>query len=208
MYKQNLLGGGKTNCIEGVVDKNLKIVNEYASKSFIQSNMERNFFEMPFSSFLNLPNLLSMGVIVSSLPPPILNLEPKKAIATRYDTYKQEALKESMKHWGIVDIEGDGSFSRFNDISSDCLDYSIVNLVDQSTEQSTQEGRKSPNTKCQPPRDLFGDYFSLKVASLRGEYADSFSKDLLELKTFTSSFSDRVDQITAIVSKINQKPAY
>lgn len=74
MYNSFLLGGGKTYSIENILDENYKIVQKFAGTSFIQAQHTNNFFELLLKN-LNLPSLVHLGVVVQTLPPPILNLK-------------------------------------------------------------------------------------------------------------------------------------
>ncbi len=75
-YAQNILSGGKAATIEKILDENLKIADKFAPSSFVQAKMTKMFFGLSLKN-LDLPSLLHIGVIVSRLPPPILNLTPK-----------------------------------------------------------------------------------------------------------------------------------
>jgi hypothetical protein len=61
--------------VESVLDQNFKIVKEFAGTSFVQAQHTNNFFELLLKN-LNLPSLAHLGVVVSTLPPPMLNLDP------------------------------------------------------------------------------------------------------------------------------------
>ena len=126
MYNMLLLGGGKTPTIEGVLDENFKIVQKFAGTSFIQAQHTNNFFELLLKN-LKLPDLVHLGVVVQTLPPPILNLkggdtprgEPKvsseekefkeitagafKDYGIRYD--KQNVIDDNQSQMGIRNVE-------------------------------------------------------------------------------------------------------
>jgi hypothetical protein len=79
-YSQNILGG-KTDTIEYVLDQNLKIANTFAGSSLVQSKMTNLFFGLSLKD-LNLPGMLHIGAVVSSLPPPLLNLKKNPSSLT------------------------------------------------------------------------------------------------------------------------------
>jgi len=78
-YSQNILGG-KTDTIEYILDQNLKIANTFAGSSLVQAKMTNLFFGLSLKD-LNLPSMLHIGAVVSSLPPPLLNLKKESGSA-------------------------------------------------------------------------------------------------------------------------------
>ena len=57
-----------------MLDENLKIVKKFAGTSFIQAQHTNNFFELLLKN-LKLSELVHLGVVVQTMPPPILNLK-------------------------------------------------------------------------------------------------------------------------------------
>lgn len=80
-YGQDILAGGKAQTIEKILDENLKIANAFAGTSLVQTKMPTQFFGSPFKNF-NLPSMAHLRVVVSKLPPPILNLPPGEEAVT------------------------------------------------------------------------------------------------------------------------------
>lgn len=77
MYSDTLLGGGKNYSIQTILEQNFKIVTNLAGASFIQAKHTNNFFQLLLKD-LNLPSMAHIGVVVTSLPAPILNLPGDK----------------------------------------------------------------------------------------------------------------------------------
>lgn len=77
MYSESLLGGGKNNSIQSILEQNYKIVTRFAGSSFIQAKHTNNFFQLLLKN-LRLPDMSHIGVVTTSLPAPILNLPGNK----------------------------------------------------------------------------------------------------------------------------------
>lgn len=125
MYDMLLLGGGKAPTIEGVLDENLKIVKKFAGTSFVQAQHTNNFFELLLKN-LNLPSLVHLGVVVQTMPPPILNLKPGSGPSGTPSTSSEEKeFKEitagAFKDYGI-------RYDKQNSIDDNQAQHAIRNV--------------------------------------------------------------------------------
>ncbi len=88
-----------------MLDENFKIVQKFGGSSFIQAGHTNNFFG-PIWKNLNLPSLTHLGVVVQTMPPPILNLNaeqsPRGASKTSSEEKEfQEITAGTFKDFGI-----------------------------------------------------------------------------------------------------------
>ena len=105
MYGSSLLGGSKTYSIQSILEQNFKIVTNFAGSSFTQAKHTNNFFELLLKN-LDLPGMAHIGVVVSSLPAPILNLPGKdtpRGAGGETETKKEftQMRTNIMKDYGI-----------------------------------------------------------------------------------------------------------
>lgn len=122
-YSHGLLGWWSST-IEWIIDKNLKIIDKTAGKSWIQADMSKLFFWLSILRQLNLPAMLHLWLEVSSLPVPILNLDNSKKIASQWDSAK--------KVWSCNDLKNTEIFSSaFHQI---WLDYIRPNYINPDLE--------------------------------------------------------------------------
>lgn len=196
MYDTMLLGGGKTYSIESVLDENYKIVQKFAGTSFIQAQHTNNFFELLLKN-LNLSSLVHLGVVVQTLPPPILNLNaaetPRGASKTSSEEKEfKEITSKTFQAYGI-------RYDKQNVIDDNQTQHAIRNLEDLNTEQAA-DGK----TASTPVPE--GNYVLAKEAGIRQGYSDSFGNDLQELRGFTQTFTDSILNVGSLSQKFSEIP--
>lgn len=184
MYQGLLLGGGRNDTIEAVLDKNFKIVQAFAGSSFIQAQHTNNFFELLLKN-LSLPSIVHLGVVVQTMPPPILNLNggdtPRGAPKVSDEEKEfQEVTACAFAESGIAD------YRKQNLIDDPKGSEAVRNLEALSTDQAAAE-----KTKSVPERPAKG-CSEVKTNRITQDFAGSFSNDLTELRSFTKSFTDSI----------------
>ncbi len=198
MYNGLLLMGTKNYSIESILQQNLKIVNHFAGSSFIQAKHTNNFFDLLLKN-IDLPSMSHIGVVVSSLPAPILNLPAKKT--PRGTPFQTDAQKEftEMKSGVFKDYGID--VRRANALSSIANNEKDLGI-------SYLEGLTSDftNAKFTPGRSFRSEYASLKEASIKNEYASGFSDDILQFEAFTKAFVNHLGNFVSLVKKLDEIP--
>lgn len=197
MYESLLLGGGNNFSVESVLDQNFKIVNEFAGSSFIQAQHTNNFFELLLKN-LNLPSLAHLGVIVTTLPPPILNInggdsprgEPK---TSSEEKEFKEVTAGTFKDFGI-------RYDKQNELDDSQVDHGISNTQGLSTDRVASEAKTAPS------KVPGGNYAMSKESGIRQSYSDSFSNDLQEFRGFTLSFTDSIMSVGSLSKRFSDIP--
>jgi hypothetical protein len=185
MYKQKLLGW-KTSSIEWVLDKHLKIIDQYAWKSMIQSNMTKNFFSLSILKNMNLPSMVYLGMVISHVPPPILNL--KKKSWKESSEFANETILERTFEQNWLD------YKTQNEFSPDYEYKTIGNCVWMEVE------------KCQwklvEQQNLFTPFISnsdIMMTKIWESYKWSVNDDIAELIWFSNTFKTNIEQITDVI---------
>jgi hypothetical protein len=198
MYDTTLLGGGNSYSIQSILEQNFKIVKEFAGSSFIQAKPTNNFFQLLLKD-MDLPSMAHIGVVVTSLPAPILNLPGEKTPRgkpSQTDAQKEFDEMESgvFKDYGL-------SVKRSNAlpiIANNERDYGISTLEALTTDHTER--------KLKPGRSFRSEYSAIKEAELKNEYADSFTSNLNQFEAFTKAFVDHIGNFTSLVQKIDEIP--
>jgi hypothetical protein len=197
-YNESLLGGGKTYTIQSVLEQNFKIVTQFAGSSFTQAKHTNNFFELLLKN-LDLPGMSHIGVVVSSLPAPILNLPGKDT--PRWASGESDSKKEFtemrtnlMKNYG-VSVKSPNALPG---IGNNNRDYGITLLDGLSTDFA--------EAKFKPARSFTTNYLPTKEAEIKNNYADSFAGDLVGFEAFTKAFVNHIGNFTSLVQKIDEIP--
>jgi hypothetical protein len=197
-YNETLLGGSKTYSIQSILEQNFKIVTHFAGSSFTQAKHTNNFFELLLKN-LDLPGMAHIGVVVTSLPAPILNLPGKDT--PRWANGESEDKKEFtemrtnlMKNYG-VSIKNPNALPGIGDNNRD---YGITLLDGLSTDFA--------EAKLKPARSFLSDYLPAKEAEIKNNYADSFAGDLVGLEAFTKAFVNHIRNFTSLVQKFDEIP--
>ncbi len=198
MYDDMLLGGGKNYSIESILQANFKIVSNFAGTSFIQAKHTNNFFELLLKD-LDLPGMSHIGVVVSSLPAPILNIpgnkSPRGAPAQSDNEKEFDELQNGVfKDYGL-DVKRPNTLSQ---IANNEKDYGISLLDGLSTD--------SARAKFTPGRKFSANYTALKQSAIKNEYYDSFSGDLVQFDAFTKAFVNHIGNFISLVQKIDEIP--
>lgn len=186
-YAQNILWGGKAATIEKILDENLKIVNTFAPSSFVQAKMTKMFFGLSLKN-LDFPSLLHIGVIVSRLPPPILNFTPETAEDEEFNKILVGTFEELWL-----------DFKRQNSLEKNNESRAIHNLTYQTTDLMNEKLDTS-----QTPQK-FG-YIRAKEMDLKKSYGDSFNDDLFELHDFTLAFTKSITSVTDVIKAMYAIP--
>jgi hypothetical protein len=122
-YESKLVGGNNKS-IEGILDKNLKITNEFAGSNFSQSAMTNQFWTT--GTKWNLPAMANIWVKVSSRTPPFLEKVEGDGGKKSNDTKSAEKegkkiLEQSFKNAWL-------DMKRKNKISGNCFEYTLSQL--------------------------------------------------------------------------------
>ncbi len=198
MYSTTLLGGGKSFSIQSVLEQNFKIVTEFAGSSFIQAKMPYNFFQLLLKD-MNLPSMAHIGVVVTSLPAPILNLPGGKT--PRGAPTQSDAEKEFDDMVSGVFTDYGLSVKRSNQlsaISNNEKDLAISNMEALTTDYAPQ--------KLEPGTEYRKKYAEMKEAELKNDYADSFTSNLNQFEAFTKALVDHIGNLSSLIKKIDEIP--
>ncbi|MDQ1343694.1 MAG: hypothetical protein QG650_414 [Patescibacteria group bacterium] len=197
MYESFLLGGSKTYTVENILDENYKIAKKFAGSSFVQAQHTNNFFELLLKN-LNLPNLMHLGVVVQTMPPPILNVKggdtPRGEPKTSSEEKEfKEVTEGTFKDFGI-------RYDKQNVIDDLQVAQCLRNSEDISTNDVTNR------SKCSPTPVPMGNYAFSKESGIRQSYSDSFSNDLQEMRGFTQTFTDSILNVGSLSKKFSEIP--
>ncbi|NDK19913.1 hypothetical protein GW819_03655 [Candidatus Gracilibacteria bacterium] len=197
-YTQNVLAGGQAATIEKILDQNLKIVNTFASSSFTQAKMTKNFLELSIKD-LNLPDILHIGVVVSSLPPPILNIK--------------KPASGGGNSGGNSGGSNSGEDDEFNKILIGTFEEQGLDFKRQNSLENTNEAHKVNNCFGLKTDDCsIGDiiapsgFAQAKDIEIKKSYGDSFNDDLFELHSFTVAFTKTLQTLTGLIAGLEKIP--
>ncbi|MDD2744992.1 MAG: hypothetical protein PHU93_00470 [Candidatus Gracilibacteria bacterium] len=199
MYSDTLLGGGKNYSIQTILEQNFKIVTSHAGASFIQAKHTNNFFQLLLKD-LDLPSMAHIGVVVTSLPAPILNLPGDKT--PRGKPSQTDAQKEFDAMVSGVFTDYGLSVRRSNSLSviaNNEKDYGISTLNALTTD-FTQK-------KLQIAQNYRGSYATIKEAELKNELGDSFAGNLNQFEAFTKALVDHLGNFSSLIQKIDEIPS-
>lgn len=206
MYSDTLLGGGKTYAIQSILEQNFKIVTKFAGSSFIQAKHTNNFFQLLLKN-LDLPSMAHIGVVVTSLPAPIINLPGDKT--PRGKPSQSDAEKQYNELVSGVFTDRGLDIRRSNAlpvIASNARDYGINTLEGLTTDQTDAKLRDANESVRSIKNDARSSYVALKEADLKNEYGDSFAGDLNQFEAFTKAFVDHLGNFVSLVQKIDEIP--
>lgn len=172
-------------------------MSKFAGSSFIQAQHTNNFFELLLKN-LNLPSLVHLGVVVQTMPPPILNLKPGSGPSGTPTTSSEEKEFKEITAGAFADYGI--RYDKQNSIDDNQTQHAIRNVEGLSTSDVT--GRKK--TASTPV--VRGNYFETKAATIRESYADSFSTDLQELRGFTLTFTESILNVGSLSQKFRDIP--
>lgn len=208
-YNQLLLNyGGKTSSIEAIVDQNLKIADKNANKSFAQAKMTKNFFELHLLD-LDLSEMFHISAQVSTMPTPLLDkMEWGKRSSGEKDTAGagsaitdedwnkkvQDTLTNTFKTYDLV-------YGSQNLLDDGCNDLALSRLSGQTTDAL---GNITLYVRCMPLPAVRFD--SVQLDAIRGQYEESFFRDLLSLSSFTSGFQTAIEGINSVIQAMHAKP--
>ena len=198
MYNGMLLGGGKNYSIESILQKNLKIATEFSGSSHIQAKHTNNFFELGLKD-LDLPSMAHLGVVVTTLPAPILNLAGKdtpRGVPKQSDSEKSfdEMTTNLFKDRGLEKK----SQNRLSSIYDPDRSYG-TSLLNGLTTDYTAE-------KLQSRRQFSSNYKEIKLAAIKTEYSDGFGADLIEFEAFMKTFVEHLGNFSSLVEKLHEIP--
>ena len=184
MYADTLLGGGKNYSIQSILEQNYKIITSYAGASLIQAKHTNNYFEF-LQKNLNLPDMTHLGVVVTSLPAPIINLpgaSTPRGAPKQTDNEKEFDEMEIgvLKDYGLDKLRQNA----LPTVASNERDYGTTLLDGLSTDVA--------GAKFTPARSFRSEYKSIKEAELKNGYADSFTSDLVQFEAFTKAIVDHL----------------
>ena len=176
----------------------MKVVTEFAGSSFIQAKHTNNFFELLLKN-LNLPSMAHIGVVVTSLPAPILNLPGKDT--PRGNPPESENEKEFIEIETGVLMDYGFDVKRVNSletIANNPKDYSIQTLSSLTTDTVPQ--------KFVPANIYRTNYSDAKQNAIQGDYGSSFAQDLNQFEAFTKAFVDHIGNFISLIEKIDEIP--
>ena len=139
--------------------------------------------------------MVHIGVVISYLPPPILNLKPPTSTASKSSGSGDSggsSDKNELQEILINTFEENGlNFKRQNSIETDRTDLAIADSEGLSTDAFPD--------KLTIDTPLKAGYIKTKEMELKKGYYDSFNDDLLELHAFTLAFSKQLSMLTSVI---------
>ena len=202
IYSQNLLSWWKNNSIEWILDKHFLIMDKQSRTSMNQSNMTTEFFSLDLLKNLNLPDMAHLWIIVTSLPPPILNLEAKD---------RQNPDWTNKWKWSKADFSDDNLFNTIfiwyglkynspNDLSAEMEDLQIANCSELTTNDCNEKLKLIQKDQYNQP-----DIVKVLDTSIKNEYFNLFNKDLIRFNSFSSELLERISSLIAITNTTKKK---
>lgn len=204
-YTQWLLGWW-ARTIEWIVEKHFKIVNSTANKPNVQSDISLNFFWLSILRNLNLPSMAHLWLVVSHLPPPILNLSKSKwanwagwSVGSKWiwscaDLKNSAILSSAMKQNGI-------DSNRPNYISPD---YETKDMSNTEWLNTNTANQKVANTNQFTMPDI--KETDIMIANLKNNCIWWWTNDdVSELIGFSNSFKADVEVLLGYVDYMNKK---
>lgn len=188
-----LLGGGKAYSVEWILDQNLKVVDKFKDSSFIAARFTNDFFELSLKNLV-LSALAHIGVVVSSRPAPILNLDPSATPRGSGPTDEQKEFDE-LQSWILKEFGFDPT--RENNVDNPYVSYQN----NASAGLSTDELATKPDA-IRPP----APYIATKESEIRSRFPDNFSHNLLELSAFSRTFHDYIESLVSLSKKFDEIP--
>lgn len=198
MYETTLLGGGKSYSIQSILEQNFKIVNTFAGSSFIQAKHTNNFFQLLLKN-MSLPSMAHIGVVVTSLPAPILNLPGEKT--PRGKPSQSDSEKEYDEMVSGVFTDYGLNVKRSNvlpTIANNEKDYGITLLQDLTSDATSEKLAKGKKFRS--------EYLEKKEAQIKNDYSDSFTENLNQFEAFSKAFVDHIGNFSSLVQKIDEIP--
>ncbi|MFZ4461005.1 MAG: hypothetical protein ACOYN2_00160 [Patescibacteria group bacterium] len=192
-YDTSLLTGGKSYAIESILQQNLKIVLKFAGSSFVQAKHTKNFFELLLKN-INLPSMAHIGTVVTSRPPPILNLPGKD---TPRGAPKQTVQEKDIEEF-YTNILADYGMNQQRQnaiLENKERNYGTTLLDGLTTDFGPEKYRTVSNARA--------NYFAAKERAIKTGYYDSFLDDVLEFQAFTKTFSDNIGNFSALVTGLH-----
>lgn len=181
------------NSIEWILDKHLEIANVYSAKSLVQSTMTKNFFSLSLLKDLNLPSMAHLGIVVTSLPPPILNLEPKNKSTSIWELKFEEILEKTFaENW--VDWKTQNNLNP---------SYEFKNIGNCTYSDTTDCNERLLETiNSYQPKIRNTDYYHF---TLNNKYRLWLDDNIAELNAFSNTFKNNMEQVIGQIKKLSQK---
>ena len=148
---------------------------------------------------MDLPSMAHIGVVVTSLPAPILNLPGEKT--PRGKPSQSDAEKEYDEMVSGVFADYGLNVKRSNVlpiISKNEKDYR-VSLLQELTSDAAP-------SKLKLGRNFRSEYVSIKEAQIKNEYSDSFTENLNQFEAFSKAVVDHIGNFSSLVQKIDEIP--
>lgn len=205
-YTRNVLFGGKTYSVESIVDKHLGIANKYVSSSFTQAKFTKNFFELSLQD-LNLPSMIHLWVQVSSLPAPLLNVQPNDgstasgSAQANFDKRYKDVLNATLTAYGI-DPQHE------NALTSDFTDKAISECVWLDTNACLQKTQNNPTGNFIANTPSANAVNMAIRTQTQNTYSQSMDTDFLQLSAFTKSLHTDVSQLLSVIRWMHDIPKW
>lgn len=194
-WNQNLLGGGKKDTIEGILDKHIEIMWPIADTNLAGQKMTNNSFQLSWTSF-KFKNLLPKPLIYVSNAPQRIKKDKK------YDTKenKDEKLRAAYT-CAMYDV---GLPSDPNLANSTIGASYWINGATTPTNIDNTTRELGPSD---PEKKNLDACFDVALSEGRKTYYNSFSTDLTEISAFTAAMIAEVNDILQSGTKLDTLPA-
>ncbi|MDD5770275.1 MAG: hypothetical protein PHE25_04845 [Candidatus Gracilibacteria bacterium] len=199
----NLLGGGKTLSIEGLLKKSNEHLKKFAGTSLIQANMTVNIFELGLKD-LNLPDIFHLGFQVSHKPVPIINVNKNSTEDKSSDEFKSKNLL--VKYYKNLGLE----YERANDLQIFNNTLGENKTIIETTGLSNAEFQNKIDVlnKTMEKNRYENDYISDPVVDKKvlNDDMQQFYQSFIELNSFTNAMMEYTKSLGGIIKKMDEIP--
>ncbi len=138
-----------------------------------------------------------IGTVVTSRPPPILNLAGKDTPRGAPKQNDDEKLFDEITTNVLADY-GLNTKRENALLENKTQNYGITLLNGLSTDYA--------NEKLKIPSNARANYYAAKERAIKTGYYDAFLGDVLEFQAFTKTFSDNIGNFVALVNGLHDIP--
>lgn len=178
------------NTIESIIDSNLKIIDKISNRFLWASDMTRWEYILSILRKLNFPNMLSLWVVVSHLPPPILNLDASK-------TDKANKYPKNPEIFDTVFKETWLNYNRPNYINKDYAKKDFSNTEWLNTNQASDKNSNTEDSKLPETANV-----DVMIAKIKSSNAQNTWDNVKELVWFSNTFQTNLDTIIWYTNKM------
>lgn len=189
--------------IESIIDKNFKVITKTASQFWWASDITKWNFILSILRGLDLPSMLHLWNIVSSLPPPILNLDDSKNSTSWWDKSKKvwtcwdlkntEILSSAYRQWGL-------DYIRPNYLNPDFENRDFSNSPWLTTNTTMDRVLATANSETPKVNEM-----NVLIATLKNNCNWWLNDNVSELVWFSNTFKLDIRTILNYVNEMSKR---